>query len=205
MQKTQRTIVLASGNQGKLQELKTILADLQVNLIPQADTSAYQVEETGTTFVENAIIKARHASSVSGLPVIADDSGLVVAKLGGEPGVNTARYAGIDSDSTNNMEKLLDKLSELPTLQHRVASFVCVLVYMRSATDPLPVIAMGQWHGAIAHEPRGEGGFGYDPVFWDFSHKMTAAQMSGDLKASLSHRGKAGQILKEKLKNLCQF
>jgi XTP/dITP diphosphohydrolase len=203
MQKTQQTIVLASGNQGKLQELKAILADLQVNLIPQADTQAYQVEETGTTFIENAIIKARHASSVSGLPAIADDSGLVVAKLNGEPGVNTARYAGIDSGSKNNMEKLLSELSEFPTLQHRQASFVCVLVYMRSAIDPLPVIAMGQWHGAIALEPIGEGGFGYDPVFWDFSHNMTAAQMSSDLKASLSHRGRAGQRLKVQLMNLC--
>lgn len=194
-----KKIILASGNKGKLKELQTILADLKVELSPQPRTSEYDVEETGTTFVENAIIKARHASALSGLPCIADDSGLVVDALGGAPGVKTARYAGVGCDSQDNMELILCNLSEYKDLEKRRATFVCALVYMRSANDPLPVIAVGQWHGAIAIEKSGIKGFGYDPLFWDFDNQMTAAQMPKKLKTELSHRGQACAMLKSQL------
>jgi len=197
-----KKIILASGNKGKLKELQTILADLKVELSPQPRTSDYEVEETGTTFVENAIIKARHASALSGLPAIADDSGLVIEALNGEPGVKTARYAGIDCSAQDNMDLILEKLKPFDDKNQRKATFVCALVYMRSANDPLPIIAVGQWHGAITREKHGYKGFGYDPVFWDFKHKKTAAQMPKDLKTKLSHRGQACELLKKQLDNL---
>jgi len=194
--------MLASGNKGKLLELQSILADLHVDLIPQPSTSDYEVEETGTTFVENAIIKARHACQLSGLPCIADDSGLVVEALDGAPGVKTARYAGIGCDSQDNMDLIMERLSQLKDLNQRRATFVCALVYMRFYNDPLPIIAVGQWHGAIAREKSGDKGFGYDPLFWDFQYQMTAAQMSKKQKIKLSHRGQACQQLKSKLNKL---
>jgi XTP/dITP diphosphohydrolase len=195
-------IILASGNKGKLSELQSILADLNLDLQPQPNTADYEVEETGTTFIENAIIKARHASELSGLPSIADDSGLVVAALNGAPGVKTGRYAGSDCNSIDNMELLLANLSEFKTLEQRRATFVCALVYMRSANDPLPIIAVGQWHGAIVLEKSGAEGFGYDPLFWDFDNKITAAEMSSQLKAQLSHRGQACKLLKQELASI---
>jgi XTP/dITP diphosphohydrolase len=192
-------IILASGNKGKLVELQSILADLNVDLQPQPSTSEYDVEETGTTFVENAIIKARHASAISGLPSIADDSGLVVNALNGAPGVRTARYAGAGCSSQDNMDLILNNLSKYIDLKQRCATFVCALVYMRSANDPLPIIAVGEWHGAIALEKSGVDGFGYDPLFWDFENKITAAEMSSQLKTELSHRGQACRLLKKQL------
>ena len=192
-------VILASGNQGKLQELQNILSDFAIELIPQPNTPEYEVEETGTTFIENAIIKARHACALSGLPAIADDSGLVIEALNGEPGVKTARYAGVGCSSQDNMDLILKKLKPFDDKQQRKATFVCALVYMRSEKDPLPIIAVGQWHGAITREKHGEKGFGYDPVFWDFKHKMTAAQMPKELKTKLSHRGQACKKLKQLL------
>ncbi len=195
-------LILASGNKGKLIELQSALAGLNIELIPQPKTIEYEVEETGTTFVENAIIKARHASLLSGLPCIADDSGLVINALGGEPGVKTARYAGVACDSQDNMDLILSNLSGCSNLEQRRATFICVLVYMRSAYDPLPIIAIGEWHGAIAKEKSGADGFGYDPLFWDFDSQMTAAQMSKQQKASCSHRAQACQLLKKQLEKL---
>ena len=195
-------VILASGNKGKLKELQDILGHLPFELVPQPKISEYEVEETGTTFIENAIIKARHASALSGLPAIADDSGLVIGALNGEPGIKTARYAGVDCSPQDNMDLILKKLKPYDQKEQRKATFVCALVYMRSANDPLPVIAVGQWHGAITREKHGDDGFGYDPVFWDFKHKMTAAQMSKKLKTKLSHRGKACRKLENKLTKL---
>ena len=192
-------VILASGNKGKLQELQSILADFAIELIPQPKTPEYEVEETGTTFIENAIIKARHACALSGLPSIADDSGLVVKALGGEPGVKTARYAGVGCNSQDNMDLILENLKDYKEIEQRKATFVCALVFMQSEFDPLPVISVGQWHGAITRKPIGEKGFGYDPLFWDFKHEMTAAQMPKDLKTKLSHRGQACEKLKNKL------
>jgi XTP/dITP diphosphohydrolase len=196
-------IILASGNKGKLIELQNILADLNVELLPQPSTSEYDVEETGTTFIENAIIKARHASALSGLPSIADDSGLVVNALSGAPGVRTARYAGAECSSQDNMELILNNLSEYKDIKQRRATFVCALVYMRSANDPLPIIAVGEWHGAIALKKSGGDGFGYDPLFWDFENEITAAKMPSQLKAQLSHRGQACRFLKQQMISQC--
>lgn len=194
-----RKVLLASGNKGKLLELQEILSELPFELIPQPRTAEYDVEETGTTFIENAIIKARHACALSGLPAIADDSGLVIESLNGEPGIKTARYAGVDCSPQDNMDLILKKLKPFDDKQQRKATFVCALVYMRNASDPLPIISIGQWHGAITREKHGEAGFGYDPVFWDFDNEMTAAQMPKALKTRLSHRGKACRKLQEKL------
>ncbi len=195
-------VILASGNVGKLRELQEILIGLPFELVPQPKTVEYEVEETGTTFIENAIIKARHASALSGLPVIADDSGLVIESLNGEPGIKTARYAGVGCSPQDNMDLILKKLKPFDEKEQRKATFVCALVYMRNADDPLPVVAVGQWHGAITREKHGDEGFGYDPVFWDFEHNMTAAQMPKDLKTKLSHRGKACRKLEKKLSRL---
>lgn len=195
-------VILASGNVGKLRELQEILSGLPFELVPQPKTVEYEVEETGTTFIENAIIKARHASALSGLPAIADDSGLVIESLNGEPGIKTARYAGVGCSPQDNMDLILKKLKPFDEKEQRKATFVCALVYMRRADDPLPVIAVGQWHGAITREKHGDAGFGYDPVFWDFEYKMTAAQMPKDLKTQLSHRGKACRKLEKKLRRL---
>ena len=195
-------ILLASGNQGKLLELQQLFKGLDVELMPQPKTKEYHVEETGSTFVENAIIKARHASSLSGMPAIADDSGLIVNALGGEPGVITARYAGENSNSDENMALVLKQLKSFSSLSDRLASFVCVLVYMRDAEDPLPVIAIGRWHGAICLERQGGKGFGYDPVFWCFEEKKSAAELEASSKQKYSHRGMAARLLKHQLKEL---
>jgi len=200
-----KKVILASGNKGKLKELQSILADFAVELTPQPNTEEYEVDETGTTFVENAIIKARHASALSGLPSIADDSGLVIEALNGEPGVKTARYAGVGCSAQENMDLILKKLKPYDNKDQRKATFVCALVFMRSANDPLPIIAVGQWHGAITREKHGDKGFGYDPVFWDFKHKMTAAQMPKELKTKLSHRGQACRKLFKNLKKYYEF
>ena len=202
MKQENKKVILASGNNGKLLELQTILGDLNMELIPQPQTSDYAVEETGTTFVENAIIKARHASRLSGLPSIADDSGLLVNELAGMPGVHTARYAGINSNSSDNIKLLLKNLMDYSELEQRLATFICVLVYMQSAKDPLPLVVIGQWQGAIATTVSGKDGFGYDPVFWDFKCQMTAAQMTNEQKSQYSHRGKACRLLKQELSQL---
>lgn len=187
-------IVLATGNQGKVNELSDLLAPLGLNVSPQSQWQVDDVEETGSTFVENAIIKARHAARITGLPCIADDSGLVVDALGGAPGIYSARYAGLPSNDSNNIDKLLQALQGIESGK-RSAKFVCVLVYLRHADDPLPIICQGQWHGEILSARQGDGGFGYDPVFWVPSHNKTAAQLEKPVKNQLSHRGQALQQL----------
>ncbi len=190
-----KRVMLASGNPGKLQELQHVLKGLPIELLPQPDDARYAVAETGTTFVENAIIKARHACAISRLPCIADDSGLMVDALDGHPGVKTARYAGPVADSADNMAKLLDALSGIDDAAQRGAQFCCVLVYMRHAQDPLPVIATATWRGQIATSQRGAGGFGYDPVFYLPELELCAAEMSADEKKARSHRGQAALLL----------
>ena len=195
--KTMNKVILASSNQGKLAELSSYLKPLQMELVLQP--KEYDVEETGSTFIENAILKARFASKMSGLPSIADDSGLVVDILNGEPGVKTARYAGVGAKSAENMEKLLNQLESFPNVEDRHAQFVCVLVYMRHHLDPLPVIASGVWSGSIAHEKKGDNGFGYDPVFYGRGTSQTAAEISLEMKAQFSHRSMACKNLVKKL------
>jgi len=188
------TVVLATGNQGKVKELSSLLAQHAIEIVPQSNFNVPEVPETGTTFVENAIIKARHASKITGLPAIADDSGLEVDALNGEPGVYSARYAGENATDEDNTNKLLNALSNLPAAK-RSARFHCVLVYMEHANDPTPVICHGVWEGSIINEKLGQQGFGYDPIFWQEEHKMTSAQLPRDLKNTLSHRGKALALL----------
>jgi XTP/dITP diphosphohydrolase len=185
-----KQFVLASNNAGKLREINQILAGLDWQALPQSEFSIGDVEETGTTFVENAIIKARHAADIAGLPALADDSGIVVDALQGEPGVYSARYAGKGASDQANLEKLLDNIKSVPQ-QQRNAHFQCVMVFMRHARDPSPIIAEGSWHGFIVDKPAGDNGFGYDPIFWVPEHNCTSAQLAPEMKNQLSHRGKA--------------
>lgn len=192
-----RKIVLASGNQGKLREFAQILSTLDISLHAQSEFNVPEAEEPYLTFVENALAKARHAARLTGLPALADDSGLCVNALSGAPGVQSARYAGEPkSDSRNN--QLL--LANLEKLHDRTAYYYCVLVYVRSASDPQPVIADASWHGEIISTARGENGFGYDPYFWIPSLGKMAAELAPEQKNSLSHRGQALRALLEKLK-----
>lgn len=187
-----KKIVLASNNQGKVRELGQMLAKLDMEVLPQSEFNAGEVEETGLTFVENAILKARHAAQVSGLPAIADDSGLEVDALNGAPGIYSARFSGVGASDKDNLQKLLADLKDVPD-QLRTARFQCLLVYMRHAEDPTPLICQGTWEGLITREAQGENGFGYDPVFFVPSHNCTSAQLSAEQKNSLSHRGQALQ------------
>lgn len=191
-----RVVVLASGNRGKLAELAGVLEPLGVQLKPQGDFGVPEVAETGLTFVENAILKARAAAGHSGLPAIADDSGLEVDALAGAPGIHSARYSG-KGDAGNNA-RLLTELKDIPENQ-RSARFQCVIVYMRHALDPTPVICQASWEGCILFEPRGEGGFGYDPLFWVPDHHCSAAELAPDLKNRISHRARASALLLEAL------
>jgi len=183
-------IILATGNKGKVAELAKLLADQHIEVLPQSDFNVPDVPETGTTFVENAIIKARHAANITGLPAIADDSGLEVDALNGAPGVISARYSGENATDKTNNEKLLAELSGVSSEQ-RTARFHCVLVYMRHADDPTPIICHGVWEGSILTAARGEQGFGYDPLFWVASDNCSSAELSRERKGELSHRGKA--------------
>jgi XTP/dITP diphosphohydrolase len=185
-----KDILLASGNKGKVNELKEMLAPLGLNVVPQSEFNVEEVPETGTTFVENAIIKARHASKVTGLPCIADDSGLEVAALNGAPGIYSSRFAGEGATDGTNIDKLLSQLDGIEESK-RQARFVCVLVFMRHADDPTPIICQGSWDGVISTERQGENGFGYDPVFFQPQLNLAAAQLNPEQKHSLSHRGKA--------------
>lgn len=195
-----RKIVLATGNAGKVREMASLLADAGMDVVAQTELGVGSVEETGLTFVENAIIKARHAAKVTGLPAIADDSGISVDYLGGAPGIYSARYAGTDGNDGANIVKLLAALNGVPAEQ-RQAYFNCVLVYMRHENDPTPIICHGRWAGVIAEQAQGEGGFGYDPVFWLPELNKTAAQLRPEEKQSMSHRGKALALLSEALRN----
>lgn len=193
-----KQLVLASGNAGKLEELRAMLADLPLRIVAQGELGVDDVPETGLTFVENALIKARHASAVTGLPALADDSGLIVDALGGAPGLYSARYAGSPTDAQANNAKLLDAMRAVPA-QRRSARFYAVIVLLRHPEDPQPLIAEGSWEGVITAEPRGTGGFGYNPVFLDPLHGLTAAEMDAALKNRLSHRAVALATLQHKL------
>ena len=181
-------IVLASGNLGKIKEIQAILATHRI--VPQSVFNVQEAEETGLTFVENAIIKARNAALHAQLPAIADDSGLVVDALKGEPGVFSARYAGLGASDQDNVTKLLETLEGVPDEQ-RTARFICVMVFMAHAEDPFPVIAQGVWEGRILHHAVGTNGFGYDPVFWVPEYNCASAELSAAIKNSVSHRGQA--------------
>ncbi|KAB7779602.1 RdgB/HAM1 family non-canonical purine NTP pyrophosphatase [Xanthomonas sp. LMG 12459] len=191
-------LVLASSNAGKLEELKALLDDVGVELIAQSTLGVSDADETGLTFVENALLKARHAARVTGLPALADDSGICVDALHGAPGLYSARYAGEHGNAQANIDKLLDALRDVPDAQ-RGAHFYCVLVLLRHAEDPQPLLVEGHWRGRIAHARAGTGGHGYDPVFLDPDHGQTAAEMPLALKNRISHRALALQQLKQRL------
>jgi XTP/dITP diphosphohydrolase len=187
-------LVLASNNPGKLREIGQLLAGAGMQVHPQADFGVTEAEETGLSFVENAILKARHAAAGSGLPAIADDSGLEVDALGGAPGIYSARYAGAGADDAANNAKLLAALAEVPD-DERTARFRCVMAYMRHAEDPSPLICVGTWEGLILREPRGANGFGYDPLFFLPERQLSSAELDPALKNALSHRGQALRAL----------
>lgn len=183
-------IVLASSNPGKVREINTILAGLDIEVVPQSDFNVEEVEETGLSFVENAILKARNAAEHTGLPAIADDSGIEVDALQGGPGIYSARFAGPGASDSDNVAKLLESLKNVEDAA-RTARFQCLMVFMRHGLDPTPLICQGTWEGRILHAPRGDSGFGYDPVFLVPSHGCSAAELAPDVKNSLSHRGQA--------------
>jgi XTP/dITP diphosphohydrolase len=191
-------VVLASGNKGKLAELGELLSHSGLELVAQGELGIADPIEDGHTFMENALIKARNASRMSGLPALADDSGLIVDALGGAPGLISAHYAGVHGDANGNIAKLLGELREVPT-ERRTARFYCCLVLLRHAEDPQPLIAEGEWPGFILDAPRGSGGFGYDPVFFDPATNLGAGEMPFEMKNPISHRGRALAVLKARL------
>ncbi|MCL2523210.1 MAG: RdgB/HAM1 family non-canonical purine NTP pyrophosphatase [Betaproteobacteria bacterium] len=197
-----KKIVLASNNAKKMRELDALLAPLGFEIIPQGQLAIPEAEEPHPTFVENALAKARHAAQYSGLPALADDSGLCVKALGGAPGVLSARYAGEPKADARNNEKLLADLAACPTPDDRRAHFVSLLVLCRNADDPQPIIAEGEWHGEILDQPRGDNGFGYDPLFFVREFDRTAAELDAATKNRVSHRGQAMQKLIERLPEL---
>lgn len=189
-------IILASHNMGKVAEINASFSDLPITLVPQNEYGIDEVEENGATFIENALIKARHAANLTGLPAIADDSGLVVPALNGEPGIYSARYAGASKNNGENIQKLLHRLKEV-SRDKRQAVMHCSVVFLRSADDAIPLIAEANWSGEIIDEPKGSNGFGYDPVFWLAHEKKTAAELSLEAKNQQSHRYIALKILKK--------
>ena len=191
-------LVIASNNKGKVAELTDLLGPLGLTPVAQGELGVGEAEEPAVTFVENAILKARHAARITGLPALADDSGLAVDALGGAPGVRSARYAGDTASDADNVRALLDALKDVPEGQ-RTAQFHCVLVYLRHADDPTPVICHGRWPGSILPEPRGEGGFGYDPVFLVPETGTSAAELPRAEKGRISHRGRALALLLDQL------
>ncbi|MET3066117.1 XTP/dITP diphosphatase [Atlantibacter hermannii] len=193
-------VVLATGNAGKVRELASLLQDFGLDIVAQTDLGVESAEEIGLTFIENSILKARHAAAITGLPAIADDSGLAVDALGGAPGIYSARYAGVDASDRQNLEKLLVALKDVPDGQ-RQAQFHCVLVYLRHADDPTPLVFHGVWPGEITHAPAGEGGFGYDPIFYVPSEGKTAAELTREEKSAISHRGQALKQLLEAMRH----
>lgn len=193
-----RDLVLASHNPGKLAELRALLADLPWHLRSAADFVLDEPVESACTFVENALIKARHVAAATGLPALADDSGLVVDALGGEPGVHSARYAGPGAGDAANTQRLLAAAEHLEGAA-RACRFVCVIVLLRAPADPMPLIAEGVWHGRLLRVPRGTGGFGYDPVFLDAASGRSAAELGAEQKNALSHRGQALRLLRSRL------
>lgn len=196
-------VVLATGNAGKVRELAHLLADFGLDVVAQTELGVESAEETGLTFIENAILKARHAAAETGLPAIADDSGLAVDFLGGAPGIYSARYAGIDASDQQNLDKLLVALKDVPQGQ-RNAQFHCVLVYMRHAEDPTPLVCHGSWAGEISFAEAGAGGFGYDPIFYVPELGKTAAELTREEKSAVSHRGQALKLLLAAMKEAVQ-
>lgn len=191
-------IVLASTNPGKIREFTAILKGLPIRLIPQSELNIPEAEETGSTFVENAIIKARHAAAFSGLPAIADDSGLIVDVLDGAPGVFSSRYAGANMDDNARINRLLLELTKQKG-SNRSASYYCMTVLMESNKDPAPLLCEGVWEGEILEEPRGTQGFGYDPIFYVPTHNCSAAELTAKVKNAISHRAQALEQLQEAL------
>lgn len=191
--------MLASSNAGKLREINQLIGGLDMEAVPQSDFDVPDADETGLTFVENAILKARHAAQLTGLPAIADDSGLEVDALNGAPGIYSSRFAGVDASDADNLQKLLVELKTVPEEQ-RTARFQCLMVFMAHDEDPTPLICQGSWEGRILCAPQGENGFGYDPVFWVPGERCTSAELSAELKNRLSHRGQALQKLLSALK-----
>jgi XTP/dITP diphosphohydrolase len=189
-----KRVVLASSNPGKVREINAMLAGLHLTVVPQSDFSVLEAEETGLTFVENALLKARNATRHTGLPAIADDSGIEVDALHGAPGIYSARYAGAGASDARNLEKLLAGLRDVPEAR-RTARFVCLMVYLRHELDPTPIICQGIWEGRVLFEPRGRGGFGYDPVFFVPTHSCSSAELPAEVKNQLSHRGQALRAL----------
>lgn len=187
-------VVMASSNPGKLREINQILGGLGMEVLPQSDFDVPDAEETGLSFVENAILKARHAAQLTGLPAIADDSGLEVDTLNGAPGIYSARYSGPGATDERNLQKVLEQLGDTPVAE-RSARFQCLIVFMAHAEDPTPLICQGTWEGRILFEPRGEGGFGYDPIFYVPSEDCASAELAPEVKNRLSHRGQALQKL----------
>ena len=194
-----RQVVLASGNQGKLRELQALLAGCGFEVLPQSAFGVHPPHEDGASFVENALIKARHAARATGLPAIADDSGLEVDALGGRPGIHSARFAGPGCGDEANNERLLGELAAVPPAA-RTAHFRCAMVFVRDADDPVPIVRTGTWQGAIGFERRGAGGFGYDPLFIVAGDGRTAAEMPAEEKNRVSHRSQALRALVEALR-----
>lgn len=192
---TTADVVLASGNTGKLREFRELLRDCGLSVRPQADFDVPEAEETGLSFVENALLKARNAARHTGLAALADDSGLEVDALQGQPGIYSARFAGPGAGDAANNARLLAALAAVPDGPQRAARYQCVLVYLRHAADPTPVICQGSWEGRIALQPSGSGGFGYDPLFWLPDRGVTAAELDKSLKNRISHRGQALRAL----------
>ena len=191
-----KRIILASNNPGKVREIQQLLTGCGVEIVPQSDLDIADVAETGLTFVENAILKARHAATLAGLPAMADDSGLEVDALNGAPGIYSARYAGPGSSDTDNNTRLLRELKDIPEGQ-RSARFQCVIVYMRHAKDAMPLLCTGTWEGRILPEAKGRHGFGYDPLFYVPTHQCASAELPPDVKNQISHRARALQALRE--------
>ncbi|GMQ97234.1 MAG: XTP/dITP diphosphatase [Gammaproteobacteria bacterium] len=196
-----RRLILATSNRGKLSELNAMLAGGDIDVVAQSDLNVTGADETGLSFVENAILKARHAAAHTGLPAIADDSGLEVDALDGAPGIYSARYAGPDANDQDNNKKLLSALTDIEE-SARSARFQCLMVMLRHPEDPTPLICQGTWKGRILTEPRGDNGFGYDPLFWVPGARMSAAELDRDTKNRLSHRGQALRALVAGLKTL---
>ncbi len=195
-----RQIVLASNNPGKVREIAQLLATLDLSVLPQSQFDVPDVEETGLTFVENAILKARNAARKTGLAAIADDSGLEVDALDGAPGIHSSRYAGVGSSDQANLDKLLQALTDVPQ-GDRSARFQCLMVYLAHEHDPTPLICQGAWEGRILFEPRGDNGFGYDPVFFVPTHNCSSAELPPEIKNEVSHRGQALRKLIEALRS----
>lgn len=194
-----KQVVLATGNPGKLKEMAEILQPFGWGVSPQSDFFADEAEETGLSFIENAILKARFACRKTGLPAIADDSGLEVAALQGRPGIYSARYAGPNASDADNLHRLLVDMNEVPPNQ-RQASYYCAMVFCRHADDPTPLVGLGRWKGEILQAPQGDGGFGYDPIFWVPELEKSAAQLSKQQKNAMSHRAQALHALVEQIK-----